>query len=196
MPDPIQTTIATKAITKLAEEAAKEAYSTTKGFAKSSLNKLMVEFGVGFKQYIDQNYEKYRYVKTLLHLIDPIPIESAYVAPSFNLSKKILSSAQLFDQLETLKRIIVVAPAGSGKSMFIKYTFVDFCTNPFDRIPILIELRDLNNMPEHNLFSYIYRQWISLIPSFNEERMEYGFKSGKYTLLLDGTRRSRLHDTR
>jgi predicted NACHT family NTPase len=85
-----------------------------------------------------------------------------------------------------LKRIAIVAPAGSGKSMFMKHTFMELCNNPFGRIPILIELRELNNAKENGLFSYIHRQWTSLIPSFNEERIKYAFKSGKYILLLDG----------
>jgi hypothetical protein len=186
MPDPVQTTIATKAITKVAEEAAKEAYSATKGLAKSSLDRVMVEFGVGFKQYIDRNYEKYRYVKTLLNRIDPIPLESMYIAPSFKVRNKTVSSDHLFNELEQIKRIVIVGPAGSGKSIFMKHTFIDLCRNPFDRIPILIELRELNNTPENTLFSHIHDQWASLIPSFNIDRMEYAFKSGKYTLLLDG----------
>jgi predicted NACHT family NTPase len=44
----------------------------------------------------------------------------------------------------------------------------------------------LNSTKEGSLFSYIHRQWSSLIPSFNAERIEYAFKSGKFVLLLDG----------
>jgi predicted NACHT family NTPase len=186
MSDPVQASIATKAITKVAEEAAKDAYSATRGLAKDSFDKLMVEFGAGFKKYIDRNYEKHRLVKTLLHRIDPIPIESAYIAPSFKLCGEIISSEKLFTNLEKLKRVTIVAPAGSGKSMFMKHTFIDLCNNPFGRIPILVELRDLNNSTGNNLFLHIHHQWISLIPSFNVRRMEYAFSSGKYILLLDG----------
>jgi hypothetical protein len=44
----------------------------------------------------------------------------------------------------------------------------------------------MNSTKEGSLFSYIHRQWSSLIPSFNAERIEYAFKSGKFVLLLDG----------
>jgi hypothetical protein len=96
MPEPVHTALATKALTKVAETAAKEAYSKTKGIAKSSLDKMMVEFGIGFKSYIDRNYERCRYVKTLLHRIDPVPIESAYEDPYLQLRKKKLTSDQLY----------------------------------------------------------------------------------------------------
>jgi hypothetical protein len=112
MPEPLHTALATKAITKVAETAAKEVYSTTKGLAKQSFDKMMVEFGVGFTSYINRNYERCRYVKTLLHRIDPIPIDSAYVNPYFELRKKQLSSDEFFSELGERKKIVIVAPGG------------------------------------------------------------------------------------
>jgi predicted NACHT family NTPase len=73
---------------------------STKRIAAGALDKLLVEFGSGFEKYIDRNYHKCRYVKTLLHRIDPIPIEAAHVDPSFMVRKKIVSELRdLNDQI-------------------------------------------------------------------------------------------------
>ena len=80
MPEPIQGSLAIQPLTKVAEAAAKDIYSGSKRIAAGALDKLLVEFGSGFEKYIDRNYQKCRKVKTLLHRVDPIPIEEAYVA--------------------------------------------------------------------------------------------------------------------
>ena len=51
---------------------------------------------------------------------------------------------------------------------------------------MFVELRGLNDFPTMDLFSYIHRQWSELIPTFNAERLDYGLRTGKFILLLDG----------
>jgi hypothetical protein len=116
MPDPIQGSLAIRPLTKVAEAAAKDIYAGTKRIAAGALDKLLVEFGSGFEKYIDRNYHKCRYVKTLLHRIDPIPIEAAYVDPSFMVRKKIVSGEDFPEQLGELKKVVIV---GTGIRSYI-----------------------------------------------------------------------------
>lgn len=109
-------------VKKAAQAAAKDIYSNSKSLARNTLDKLLVEFGAGFNKYLNRNYERCRYVKTLLHRIDPIRIETAYVDPSFEIKKDTVAGADFLFQLSTLKRIVVTGLGGSGKSMFMKHT--------------------------------------------------------------------------
>ena len=70
MTEPVHTGLGASALLKVAEAAAKDIYTKTTGVAQKSLDKLLVQFGVGFKKYVDRNYRKCRFVKNLLHRID------------------------------------------------------------------------------------------------------------------------------
>jgi hypothetical protein len=176
----------TASLSKVAEGLAKELFQSAKGVAAKSVGKFQAEFGVGFEKYVQRNQNKCRFVKTLLHRIDPIPIEQAYVEPSLKISKEIVLGGAFPEKLNELKNIVIVGNGGSGKSMFIKKLFLELCEYPLGRIPLFIELRDLNARDDKDLFKLVHHQWSELIPSFKSEALEAGFRSGKFVLLLDG----------
>jgi NACHT domain len=178
--------ITSMGLSKVAEGFAKELFESAKGVAAKSIGKLQAEFGVGFEKYVQRNQNKCRFVKTLLHRIDPIPIEQAYVEPSLKIEKEVILGSLFPEKLNKLKNVIIVGNGGSGKSMFMKKLFLDLCEYSFGRIPLFIELRDLNSRDDKNLLKLIHHQWSELIPSFKLEAVEAGFRSGKFVLLLDG----------
>ena len=178
--------LGTTALAKVADSLLKELFESAKGIAKKSMGKFQAEFGLGFEAYIRRNQNKCRFVKTLLHRIDPIPIEQAYVEPTLLVDKKIIKGASFPEKLNDLKNVVVVGNGGSGKSMFLKKLFLELCEYPLGRIPLFIELRDINSREDKDLFQLMYHQWSELIPSFKLEALEAGFRSGKFFLLLDG----------
>lgn len=178
--------IGTAGLSKVAESFAKEIFQSAKGVAAKSIGKLQAEFGIGFEKYVQRNQNKCRFVKTLLHRIEPIPIEQAYVEPNLKVGKETVPASSFPSKLVERKNIVVVGSGGSGKSIFIKKLFLDFCERPMGQIPLFIELRDLNSRDDKNLFNLVHYQWSELIPSFKPEALEAGFRSGKFVLLLDG----------
>lgn len=186
MPELGQTAVVADALNKVANNLLKDIADATKGAARKSLGKLQAEFGVGFAKYVERNRRRCGLVKTLLHRIDPIPIENAYVDPALQVGKKIIDGSRFSESLDQLKSVVVVGTGGSGKSVFIKHLFLSLCDNPFGKIPVFIELRDLNQKSDKDLFNHIYLQWSELIPSFTTEALESGFRAGKFYLLLDG----------
>ena len=172
--------LGTTALAKVADSLLKELFESAKGIAKKSMGKFQAEFGLGFEAYIRRNQNKCRFVKTLLHRIDPIPIEQAYVEPTLLVDKKIIKGASFPEKLNDLKNVVVVGNGGSGKSMFLKKLFLELCEYPLGRIPLFIELRDINSREDKDLFQLMYHQWSELIPSFKLEALEAGFRSGKF----------------
>jgi hypothetical protein len=174
------------ALTKVADSFAKELFQVAKGIAAKSIGKLQAEFGIGFETYVQRNQNKCRFVKTLLHRIDPIPIEQAYVEPQIKIGEKIIPGGQLPAELEKRKNVVVIGNGGSGKSMLLKKLFLELCEFPLGRIPLFVELRDLNLRDERSLLKLVHHQWAELMPSFQLEALETGFRTGKFALLLDG----------
>jgi predicted NACHT family NTPase len=124
-------------------------------------------------------------VKTLLHRIDPIPIEKAYVQPTLKIRNRLVAGNEFADEFENLKYIVLTGLGGSGKSFFLKYTFLELCHNPFGRIPLFVELRQLNDDQSISLFTLIHHQWKALLPHFSAEQFDYAMRKGKFTILLD-----------
>ena len=178
--------ITSTGLSKVAESFAKELFQSAKGVATKSLGKFQSEFGIGFEKYMSRNQNKCRFVKTLLHRIDPIPIEQAFVEPNLKIAKEIILGGCFPDKLNELKNVVIVGNGGSGKSMFLKKLFLELCEYPLGRIPLFIELRDLNSREDKDLLKLIHHQWSELIPSFKIEALESGFRSGKFVVLLDG----------
>lgn len=119
--------IGTAALSKVADSFAKELFQSAKVVAAKSMGKFQAEFGLGFEKYVQRNQKKCRFVKTLLHRIDPIPIEQAYGEPSLKIAKEIILGSSFPEVLNKLKNIIVVGNGGSGKSMFLKKLFIELC---------------------------------------------------------------------
>lgn len=181
----ISAAAAAAAAKKTAEAAAQDIYSGGKAVAKQVLDKLLVEFGVGFSKYIERTYEKCRYVKTILHRIDPIPIENAYVEANLQLKGKVIAEAKFIAELDSTKNVVVTGLGGTGKSMFLKHVFLELCANPFGRMPLFIEMRDLNSDRGLTLAELIHTQLSALIPGLTQQQLDYGLRKGKFTLLLD-----------
>jgi hypothetical protein len=182
----LKTVAAIAAAKKAGEAAAEDIYKNTTSVAKGVRDKLLVEFGAGFSKYLKRNYERCKFVKTLLHRVDPIPIDTAYVEPTIGITKKQIPGSAFLEQLATLRRVTLTALGGSGKSMFLKNTFLELCEKPFGRIPLFVELRDYNDMKDKNLLECILKPLSSLIPSFNAAQLEYGLSHDKFVVLLDG----------
>jgi predicted NACHT family NTPase len=185
MPEVTSVATAAAAIKKVAETAAQDIYSGSASLARHAIDKLRVQFGVGFYRYTERTYSKCMSVKTILHRIDPIPIKTAYVEPTLKIKGVLIDGARFVEEFDRIKYVVVTGLGGSGKSFFLKHTFLDLCLNPFGRIPIFVELRELNEDPSGSLFSLIHRQWSSLLPSFTPEQFDYALRKGMFTVLLD-----------
>lgn len=154
--------------------------------AKREFEKLLVDFEIGFKKYVQRNYEKCSRVKTLLHRYEPINLESAYVAARIKFKNEEISESTLIDRFNKYKRIVVTGMAGCGKSLMMKNVFVTLCKSSYDKIPVFIELRHLNNLSDPKLVDYIFEQLNSLISNLKPTQFEYALRQGKFVIILDG----------
>jgi predicted NACHT family NTPase len=83
-----------------------------------------------------------------------------------------------------LKRIIFTATAGAGKSMVMRYFF--FLSEQSERLPVFIELRDINDYPDSSILELIRDKIKEHISDFTVDQLKYALKEGMIALFLDG----------
>lgn len=68
----------------------------------------------------------------------------------------------------------------------MKSLFLDLVNEGYKKIPIFVELRDLNTAEAPSLKFHILSRMNGLLPEFTEEIFEYSLLSGAFVILLDG----------
>jgi hypothetical protein len=176
--------LASTALSSILGTLIKDILDSSKKLAKSEYDKLMVELEVGFTQFLDRNYKLHKNVKTFLNKSEPVDIRKAHVETDLIFSNSVVPYAQFYDNLKRQRYVIITGIAGSGKTMFMKHLFVTLYENSIAKIPILVELRRLNQ--QTSILEYVYTQISDIIPSFNRNQFDYSLRAGKFILLLDG----------
>ena len=158
-------------------------------FAKDRYDVIKFSLSEGLPNYLAANYAKCETLKTLLNRNDPIALEDCFVAPDFELKDITISSAEFLDQVsQSGSKIIITGLAGSGKSVFLKYSFRNVIENGYSYYPIFYELRSLNGLSPKSgfLISEIFQSIQSCCESFTKAQFSHGLKTGAFYFLLDG----------
>lgn len=164
------------------------------------------------KQFLDQNIqkyeinqaEKYLYPKTFLFQNTKVKFDDIYFPLMLkNDEGQTTWMSGYFDNLEPLfqytRCISIIGTAGSGKTMLMKHCFLQFIRNG-NKIPIAIELRNLNNY-DGDLFGYIkFILDISGV-AIDDKILIRLLKNGNFAFLFDGydeiysnTKEKAIHD--
>lgn len=158
-------------------------------FAKDRYDVVKFELKKGLPDYLAANYAKCETLKTLLNRNDPIALEDCFVAPDFNLKEEIISSCDFLNHVyQSGGKVVITGLAGSGKSVFLKYSFRRVIKEGHSYYPIFFELRLLNRLSPKNgiLISEIFQSIKSCCESFTRTQFNHGLKKGAFYFLLDG----------
>ena len=158
-------------------------------FAKDKYDTIRFSLAKGLPNYLAANYAKCETLKTLLNRNDPIALDDCFVAPDFELKRAIMSSTNFLRHISNSNgKVVITGLAGSGKSVFLKYSFTNVIEEGYSYYPIFFELRSLNGLPPKDgmLMSQIYRSVSSCCESFSRAQFNFGLKTGAFYFLLDG----------
>ncbi len=158
-------------------------------FAKDKYDVITFMLNKGLPSYLEANYAKCETLKTLLNRNDPIALEDCFVAPDFKLHGSTVSSTELLNRVNTsVSKVIITGLAGSGKSVFLKYSFRSVIEAGYSYYPVFFEVRLLNGLPVKNgfLISEIFKSIKSCCDSFTRAQFNHGLASGAFFFLLDG----------
>lgn len=158
-------------------------------FAKDKYDALRLVLDKGLPSYLEANYAKCETLKTLLNRNDPIALEDCFVAPDFKTRGESISSDEFLGQVnKSGGKVVITGLAGSGKSVFLKYSFRSVIEKGHSYYPIFFELRSLNRIPKKKgiLLAEIFESIHECCESFTRAQFNHGLRSGAFYFLLDG----------
>lgn len=158
-------------------------------FAKDKYDALRLVLDKGLPSYLEANYAKCETLKTLLNRNDPIALEDCFVAPDFKTIGGRISSDEFLGQVnQSGGKVVITGLAGSGKSVFLKYSFRSVIEKGHSYYPIFFELRSLNRLPKKKgmLLTEVFASVHECCESFTRAQFNHGLKSGAFYFLLDG----------
>lgn len=141
-------------------------------------------FELGLSDYLYSQTDKYYFTNTFLHRSEKVKFKDIYYPIKASYKALISDFNNLDDLFSEYHNITIVGSAGSGKTTLIKHIFLQTI---FDkkRIPILIELRNLNDYNgdfEKLITEKVLKSKIKPSDSIFKRTLE----SGKFLFLLDG----------
>jgi predicted NACHT family NTPase len=88
--------------------------------------------------------------------------------------------------LMNVRSAVVEGTAGSGKSMFMRYLFLQLCKNPNGKLPLFVELRQLNSFQVKDLLAFVYHTILSPGAVLTRAQFDSSLKHGLFTIIFDG----------
>jgi hypothetical protein len=144
-----------------------------------------VKFERAFKGYIKRTHKKYSKTKTLLYKNDPVNLMDIYVATGLKVGEKNILTDKISELFDISNRLLVTGTAGSGKSIFLKYLFLQSLKEKKLGVPVFIELRLLNNA-NVGLLEFLQKNLSGFSLNLTLEQIRVCLKMGRFILILDG----------
>lgn len=170
-------------------------------FCKDKFGKASVNLGIDFDRYLKNAYERYNHIKTLATGTTPRNIigeDSIYVNVGVIHSEKIdflgeydkkdeICTKTVEPMLRESKHILITGTGGAGKSMLMRYLFLN-TRNSGTFVPVFLRLNKISEQPVDNIsvFDLIYSAMDDFDVRLPKEMFEYSLRQGKYLFLLDG----------
>ncbi|AXY75503.1 NACHT domain-containing protein [Paraflavitalea soli] len=141
-------------------------------------------FDIGITEYLQSQTEKYYFTNTFIHRSEKVKFKDIYYPIKATYKNLTTDFEELIDLFDEYKNITLVGSAGSGKTTLMKYIFLNILKKGI-RIPILIELRNLN---EYNgdFEKLIAEKIIKSKIKPSDDTFKRTLESGKFLFLLDG----------
>jgi hypothetical protein len=171
---------------KIFESVASRLTKAFSGPARSAAIKVLASLE-GYSAYLAETNERVSMVKTFANPARPVSLFDHFVTTELKHDKKgkAINQDDLIDKLKNPARVVVSATAGYGKSMLMRFMALSLYENPQGRIPIFIELRDLNRVTSPNLITYINAVY-KTTNQIGVEAFRQGLQIGAFLLILDG----------
>lgn len=183
-------TAAESAAKKAGEKAVDRGLNAIVDFVKNKYGAAQVKIGVVFNRYLDNAIQRYNQIRTLATGTTPRKIigeNSLYVRIGLNFNGEEIDTSTVEPLLQISKNLLILGTGGVGKSMLIRYLFLD--TAEYEGyIPVLIELRRIGAQSSGalSILDLIYSCMKDFDVELPKEQFEYSLQLGKYLFLFDG----------
>lgn len=136
---------------------------------------------------LESTFKKCSNIKTLLNPQRPAELMNIYATQRFVMRGDELDHYSLVEYIKNeCCNVVLTRSGGSGKSIFTRYLWMALCVDDGGRIPLFIELRNLNSLTTDSVFAFIYHSINAGIASIDESEFKWYLSRGDFVLLLDG----------
>ena len=177
----------TQIITKLLEDAIKVSWDKIANFFKDMGRQASIDFGVAYEQYLENTWNKYSKIKTIIYRRVPKDLYSFYECIGVLHGNKKINTENVNNLIDVDNKIIITGTGGIGKSILFKHLYLNSILNT-QYIPVLIELRSFNSIDRKDisLRHAIYNNLCNYGFKLEEQYFDYSMENGGYIILLDG----------
>ena len=124
-------------------------------------------------------------VRTIINKDRPVDLKSIYVKAKYICNKDVLTDDDLIQNARDGQRVIVSGFGGIGKTVFCKYMWLSVFDNPHGKIPVFFELRNLNDITNVDLLSYLRLSLTVGDKVIPEDAFVGMLNTGRFIFILD-----------
>lgn len=177
-------------VRKASENIFNRAANAITDFVKKKYKEYRVDLGIVFEQYMDNASLRYNKIRTLATGNESRSIvgdNSIYVNIGVRYHKDEISTSTVEPMLKISNNILVSGSGGVGKSMLMRYLFLNTVQRG-DYVPVLLELRRVSSQLQGqiSILDLIYTCMQEYDVQLPREQFEYSLRLGRYLFLLDG----------
>lgn len=159
-------------------------------FSKRQFGKASVHLGTAFQRYLDNATQRYNQIRTLATGPTPRAIigpNNIYVCIGVKHQEKEYDTSTVNSMLGISNHLLIQGTGGAGKSMLMRYLFLN-TANRGEYIPVLLELRRISNQVQGHvsILELVYTCMQEYDVQLPKEQFEYSLRLGKYLFLFDG----------
>ena len=183
-------TAGTAASGKVAENVANRALNWVVDNMNAAKGNVKAAFKTGFTRYLQNAELRYNQVRTLTTTSSPRSIvgpDSIYVNIGVQHNKRVIATDSVEDMLRISNHILLIGTGGIGKSMLLRYLFIN-TVHRGTYVPVLLELRKISNQTSGaiSVEDLIYSCMEDFDVQLPRAEFEYSLRLGSYLFLLDG----------
>lgn len=141
--------------------------------------------GDGLRNYYNSQYEKYFYTKNFLFRSEKKRFYDVYFPVKAEYERLETDLSDFEDVTSEYSKIMLLGTAGSGKSSLIRHIFLQALTTRINKIPILVELRNLNEF-NGSFEEFLYETAVGSKIKPSNSIFSETLDKGKVLFLFDG----------
>lgn len=137
--------------------------------------------------HLENTFKRCIRIKTLINPATQSDFLSIYSTQRFTFRDQELDQFDLVENLKDgPKHVIVTGTGGAGKSMFMKYLWLSLFVAGDGKIPIFVELRNLNKITQADIVPYLFYTLTRGKSRLSIESFRRGLERGEFYVILDG----------
>lgn len=137
--------------------------------------------------HIEATFKRCSRIKTLLNPNSPVDLLAMHATQRFKQQNNKYDHYALVDYVKTgPNNIIITGTGGSGKSIFTKYLWLSLFIESDGRVPVFVELRNINSLHTSEFLEYIRHELTQGSSSISPKDFENDLKKGSYIIIADG----------